>query len=283
MVCNKNKKRLSTFNKIFITFYVCLFIFLCLLPIIDIMEPSPKHNSLSEEEVVNYMENIGCKNSTNTYSSEKISFAYNSDVSTCPYNITYLVANNDDYGEELYNEYWELVAVNKKFVAFESDHTISKGTDFRVVVRNNNTIFYLQTNLENENQALEIVKSLGFNTEKNITIIDRIISNLYLVVLFLFIIANMYIWWNLNKKLNRKAWHCIVPIYNILCLSKDVLGKKIYCLLLLIPVASYVFYIILIYNLGKKFNQTTIYTLLMIFIPVIFVPILILDNSKCSQ
>lgn len=278
---NQKSNKLSNFSKLFIIFYVILFLLLYLLPFANYLKSFSTTNSLTTEYFVSYMDDVGCQSLNNISSEEKIDYIYKSDIKTCPYDITYMIVKDDEYREKLYNDYWDKVSINKQFVGFDREYTVSKGNDYRIVTRNDNSIFYLQTSLENEKIALKIAEDLKYNLDTGTSKTNQIISIIYSVVLTLFIIATLYTWWNLNKKLNRKTWYCLVPIYNILCLSKDILGKKIYCLLLVTPPTSYVFFMFLFYKLGKKFNKNTIFIICLIFMPIIFVPIIAFDNSKC--
>lgn len=98
----------------------------------------------------------------------------------------------------------------------------------------------------------------------------------YVVILIIFMIS----WWKLNEKMNRKGWVCLIPVYNILCLFEDVFGKKVYCLLLLLPFINFVLFLILIYKLGRVFGKKPSYGILMILFPYVFIPILAFDDSK---
>lgn len=67
---------------------------------------------------------------------------------------------------------------------------------------------------------------------------------------------------------------------NISCLSKDVLGSPWFALLLLLPIGNVVFIFMLYYNIGKVFNKSALYCVLMMFIPSVLWPLLVFGNSE---
>lgn len=72
-------------------------------------------------------------------------------------------------------------------------------------------------------------------------------------------------------KSDRKWWYAFIPIYNIMVLSDIAFHKKYLGLLLFVPVVGFVFYFILFYQLGKKFQYSGILTMLF---PFIMVPVI---------
>ena len=86
----------------------------------------------------------------------------------------------------------------------------------------------------------------------------------------------MIAWWKLNEKMNRKGYVCLIPIYNVLCLSEDIFGSKKYVILLFLPFVNILF----VCKLGRVFNKKDNYILLMILFPYIFIPLISIDSSK---
>lgn len=84
--------------------------------------------------------------------------------------------------------------------------------------------------------------------------------------------------WKVFEKAGKPGWAAIIPIYNAIVLLQVVGRPWWYLLLLLIPCANIVFMIwgiILINNLlSKSFGQGVGFTLGLIFLSFIFVPIL---------
>ncbi len=97
------------------------------------------------------------------------------------------------------------------------------------------------------------------------------------VVIFVIMIVSM---WRVFTKAGKPGWACIVPIYNIIELL-EIIGKPIWWILLLfIPFVNIVF-IIWIYNmLSKSFGKSEGFTVGLILLPIIFLPILGLGNAE---
>lgn len=72
-------------------------------------------------------------------------------------------------------------------------------------------------------------------------------------------------------KCDRKWWHALIPIYNLIVLADIVFHKKYLGLLLLIPGIGIIFSIALLYHLGKKFNYSGLLTVIFPFIMILFI------------
>jgi hypothetical protein len=97
----------------------------------------------------------------------------------------------------------------------------------------------------------------------------------YLGLILIYIIGV----WNLYKKAGQPGWACIIPIYNVWVLLKIVGKPGWWILLLLIPLVNVVIGIIIIHNLSKSFGKDVAYTIGLIFLPMIFYPLLGLGNA----
>lgn len=92
----------------------------------------------------------------------------------------------------------------------------------------------------------------------------------YLAILIVVIVAE----WKIYKKAGQPGWACIIPIYNILVLLR-IIGKPWWWLLLLIiPVVNIVIGIWTTNLLSKSFGKDEGFTVGLIFLPFIFLPIL---------
>lgn len=87
-------------------------------------------------------------------------------------------------------------------------------------------------------------------------------------------------WWKIYIKSGHPGWTSLIPIYNILIFLK-IIGKPWYWLILFcIPYVNLVF-IIWGYNLlSKKFGKDEGFTVGLILLPFIFLPILGFGKSK---
>lgn len=80
--------------------------------------------------------------------------------------------------------------------------------------------------------------------------------------------------WKVFEKAGKPGWAAIIPIYNTIVLL-EIIEKPIWWfLLLLIPFVNFIIAIILYIELAKKFGQGTAFGLGMVFLPIIFIPIL---------
>lgn len=104
-------------------------------------------------------------------------------------------------------------------------------------------------------------------------------SNWFFFIVFVaivFIAAH----WRIYEKAGKPGWAVIIPIYNILVLL-EIIGKPWYWLLLmLIPGVNLVLGIWATNLLSKSFGQNAGFTLGLIFLSVIFYPILAFGNFE---
>lgn len=104
-------------------------------------------------------------------------------------------------------------------------------------------------------------------------------SNWFFFVVFV-VIVFVAAQWRIYEKAGKPGWAVIVPIYNILILL-EIIGKPWYWLLLmLIPGVNMVLGIWAINLLSKSFGQNEGFTLGLIFLSIIFYPILAFGNYE---
>lgn len=108
-----------------------------------------------------------------------------------------------------------------------------------------------------------------------------IITAVILLLLFalgivVFMIAAM---WKIYKKAGYEGWECIIPIYNHLVLLK-IVGKPWWWLLLMfIPIVNFVFLIWMYNMLSKSFGKDEGFTVGLLLLGFIFIPILGFGNA----
>lgn len=106
--------------------------------------------------------------------------------------------------------------------------------------------------------------------------ISGVIIVLYLAIIILMIVSM----WTIFLKAGKPGWASIVPIYNVIVLL-EIVGKPWWWLLLfLIPFVNIVFLIIVIHRLSLSFGHEVGFTLGLIFLGIIFLPILGFGSSK---
>ncbi|MDC0909479.1 DUF5684 domain-containing protein [Flavobacteriales bacterium] len=96
------------------------------------------------------------------------------------------------------------------------------------------------------------------------------------IPLFLFIFP----WYKIYEKSNQSGWSSLIPIYNSLVFLK-IIGKPWYWLILFcIPLVNIVFLIWSTNLLSKKFGKEEGFTVGLLLLPFIFIPILGYGNSE---
>ena len=97
------------------------------------------------------------------------------------------------------------------------------------------------------------------------------------VLLFALMIVSF---WKIFTKAQKPGWAAIIPIYNIIVLL-EIVGKPWWWLLLmLIPFVKIIFAIWMTNLLSKSFGHGEGFTLGLIFLSIIFYPILGFGDSK---
>jgi hypothetical protein len=89
-------------------------------------------------------------------------------------------------------------------------------------------------------------------------------------------------YWQVFTKAGRPGWAILVPFYNMYVLL-DIAGKPGWWLILMfIPLVNIVITIFMFIGLSEAFGKGTGFTLGLIFLPFIFVPILGFGSSTCG-
>jgi len=97
-----------------------------------------------------------------------------------------------------------------------------------------------------------------------------------LLIVGIFMIVCM---WMIYSKANKPGWACIIPIYSIVVLL-EIVGKPWWWLLLmLIPIVNIVIFIMVLNLLSKSFGQGVGFTLGLLFVGIVFYPILAFSSS----
>jgi hypothetical protein len=99
---------------------------------------------------------------------------------------------------------------------------------------------------------------------------------LWAVVLLFFIAVG----WKIFTKAGQPGWAILVPIYNIIVLLKIVGKPAWWFLLMLIPIVNFVVLIMVDIELAKRFGKGMGFALGLIFLGIIFAPILAFGSAK---
>lgn len=98
----------------------------------------------------------------------------------------------------------------------------------------------------------------------------------YLVVLVL-LVASV---WAILVKAGQPGWAAIIPIYNLYVLTKVVGRPGWWVILYLIPIVNIVVLIILYNDLSRSFGKGVGYTFGIIFLPIVFLPMLGFGSAR---
>lgn len=86
--------------------------------------------------------------------------------------------------------------------------------------------------------------------------------------------------WTIFSKAGKPGWAAIVPIYNFIVLL-EIVGKPWWWLLLmLIPIVNLVILIIVYHKLSLSFGKGAGFTVGLILLGIIFLPILAFGDAK---
>lgn len=100
---------------------------------------------------------------------------------------------------------------------------------------------------------------------------------LFALGIVVFLVASM---WKIFQKAGYEGWECIIPIYNLICLLK-IVGKPWWWLFLMfIPIVNWVFLIWMYNMLSKSFGKDEGFTVGLILLGFVFIPILGFGNAR---
>lgn len=86
--------------------------------------------------------------------------------------------------------------------------------------------------------------------------------------------------WIIFKKADEPGWASIVPLYNAFVMFRIAWGNGWKVLWLLVPLVNVVVAIILQTKLARSFSKSTGFALGLIFLPIIFYPILAFGEAR---
>lgn len=102
----------------------------------------------------------------------------------------------------------------------------------------------------------------------------------YFIYIAILLIIDMVLSWKINTKAGKPGWTGIIPIYDVIVLL-DIINKPVWWLfMLIIPGVNIVFGILIFIELAKCFGKGTGFAVGMIFLPIIFLPILAFGSAE---
>lgn len=104
-----------------------------------------------------------------------------------------------------------------------------------------------------------------------------IVGVIFVIAITVLMIASQ---WVIFEKAGKPGWAAIIPIYNIIVLL-EIVGKPLWwIILILIPLVNIVVLIMLTHQLSVSFGKGAGFTLGLIFLGILFYPILAFGGAK---
>ncbi len=97
------------------------------------------------------------------------------------------------------------------------------------------------------------------------------------LAIIIFLIASQ---WKIYTKAKQPGWACIIPIYNVIVLLRIVGKPWWWLLLLLVPGLNVIFGIWMVNLLSKSFGKGVGFTIGLLLLSIIFIPILGFGDAK---
>jgi len=105
----------------------------------------------------------------------------------------------------------------------------------------------------------------------------------YLIFVLAIAVVMLISMWKIYSKAGQPGWAVLVPIYNVVVLLKIVNKPVWWILLMLIPFVNFIIIILLYLQLAKVFGKDTGFGLGLVFLPIIFLPMLAFGKAQYQQ
>ncbi len=102
----------------------------------------------------------------------------------------------------------------------------------------------------------------------------------YLVFVLAIAVVMLISMWKIYSKAGQPGWAVLVPIYNLVVLLNIVRKPVWWILLMCIPFVNFIIAILIYLELAKVFNKDTAFGLGIVFLPLIFIPMLAFGKSE---
>ena len=100
--------------------------------------------------------------------------------------------------------------------------------------------------------------------------------SLYLAAIVLMLIGM----WKIFEKAGRPGWYCLIPIYSTIVLLQIIGKPEWWFLLMFVPLANMIVMIMMMSELSKSFGKSTGFTLALIFLCPVAMPVLGFGGAK---
>lgn len=86
--------------------------------------------------------------------------------------------------------------------------------------------------------------------------------------------------WKIFTKAGKPGWACIIPIYNAIVLLEIVKKPTWWFIMFFIPFVNIYYAIVLMNELSKSFGKDSGFTVGLILLPIVFLPILAFGDAE---
>lgn len=106
--------------------------------------------------------------------------------------------------------------------------------------------------------------------------VNLVTTIIWLVVLIFYLAAE----WRIFSKAGKPGWAVIIPIYNVFVFLQVIGRPWWWIILFLIPLVNIIFIVLALHDLSKSFGHGVGFTLGLVFLGFIFIPILGFGGSQ---
>lgn len=91
--------------------------------------------------------------------------------------------------------------------------------------------------------------------------------------------------WKMLENKDEEYWYGFIPFYNMYKMCEITFGEKNgwYCIFLFLPITNWIMYPIYCNELRKKYGYESLFTIGLILLPFVFLPILAFDEKDCEK
>ena len=128
--------------------------------------------------------------------------------------------------------------------------------------------------------------SYDFESMTNATVNNAGLSALFIgMIIFSMILSLIMIisYWKIFTRKGKPGWAILVPIYNVIVLIQIAELSMIYFLLLFVPLVNIYAIFKINISIANKFDKTAAFGIGMIFLPVIFIPLLAFSDNETNH
>lgn len=107
-----------------------------------------------------------------------------------------------------------------------------------------------------------------------------VLTGFFMIFALIIGIFTLVCMWKLFVKAGYEGWKCLIPFYNTFCMFEFTWGSGWFMFLSFIPFVNFVIMILTYHKLAAAFGQGIGFTVGLIFLPVVFLPILAFGSSE---